>query len=236
MWSAHGKPFAHAQSVHACPAPPLRPLRRPGGRATLLQLPLGPPPAQCRHFLLARPLYLISAVAGNDRAQHNLATMHMEGEGGPYNPTAAAYWYARAARQGSDLSAASLGEMYLEGVGVDADPRRPSPCWSRPRARAMRIPSSCWASCTPGHRRGAEEWREGPRLVSARCGTQFPAAQYGLAKLLASGELVPRNLPQAEFWYLKAARRGHAQAQLELGLLYMNQRGSAGASRARTFG
>jgi TPR repeat protein len=25
-------------------------------------------------------------VAGNDRAQHNLATMHMEGEGGPYNP------------------------------------------------------------------------------------------------------------------------------------------------------
>ncbi|HRH73270.1 MAG TPA: hypothetical protein PLM62_09250, partial [Zoogloea sp.] len=33
------------------------------------------------HFLLARPLYLISAVAGNDRAQHNLATMHMEGEG-----------------------------------------------------------------------------------------------------------------------------------------------------------
>ncbi|HOY00774.1 MAG TPA: hypothetical protein PLV36_04680, partial [Zoogloea sp.] len=31
---------------------------------------------------------------------------------------------------------------------------------------------------------------------------------------------------QAEFWYLKAARRGHALAQLELGLLYMNQRGS----------
>jgi TPR repeat protein len=50
--------------------------------------------------------------------------MHMEGEGGPYNPTAAAYWYARAARQGSDLSAASLGEMYLEGVGVDADPEK----------------------------------------------------------------------------------------------------------------
>ena len=74
-----------------------------------------------------------------------------------------------------------------------------------------------------GVRKNGEKARDWYQQGAER---NFPAAQYGLAKLLASGELVPRNLPQAEFWYLKAARRGHALAQLELGLLYMNQRGS----------
>ena len=73
-------------------------------------------------FSLARPLYLISAVMGNDKAQHQLASMHMKAQGGPYNPSAAASWYARAAGQGNGLSATALGDIYLKGVGVDADP------------------------------------------------------------------------------------------------------------------
>lgn len=179
------------------------------------------------HFVLARPLYLISAVAGNDRAQHNLATMHMEGEGGPYDPSAAAYWYARAARQGSDLSAASLGEMYLEGVGVDADPEKAIALFEQAAGTgnedSIVLLGKLYSGDIDGVRKNGEKARNWYQQGAER---NFPAAQYGLAKLLASGELVPRNLPQAEFWYLKAARRGHAQAQLELGLLYMNQRGS----------
>ena len=180
------------------------------------------------HFLLARPLYLISAVAGNDRAQHNLATMHMEEEGGLYNPSAAAYWYTRAARQGSDLSAASLGAMYLEGIGVDADPEKAIALLEQAAGKgnedSIVLLGKLYSDGIDGVQKNGEKARNWYQQGAER---NIPAAQHGLAKLLASGELVPRNLQQAEFWYLKAARRGHALAQLELGLLYLEQRGSA---------
>ena len=188
------------------------------------------------HFLAARPLYLISAVAGNLKAQHNLATMHLEGEGGPANPEAAAYWYARAARQGSIISATTLGEMYLKGYGVDADAMKASTLLEQAAGQgdhaAVVMLGELYSQGfegLPKNGKKAQHWYQ----VGAE--QDIPAAQYGLASLHASGELIPKDLKQAEFWYLKAARRGHAKAQLALGMLYLKQPGGAGLKGAQVW-
>ncbi len=188
------------------------------------------------HFLAARPLYLISAVAGNLKAQHNLAAMHLEGEGGPANPEAAAYWYARAARQGSIISATTLGEMYLKGYGVDADAMKASTLLEQAAGQgdhaAVVMLGELYSEGfegLPKNGKKAQHWYQ----VGAE--QDIPAAQYGLASLHASGELIPKDLKQAEFWYLKAARRGHAKAQLALGMLYLKQPGGAGLKGAQVW-
>ncbi|WP_347249594.1 tetratricopeptide repeat protein [Zoogloea sp.] len=179
-------------------------------------------------FSLARPLYVISAVMGNDKAQHQLASMHMKAQGGPYNPSAAASWYARAAGQGNGLSATALGDIYLKGVGVDADPVKAVALFEQAAGQgeeeAILNLGRLYSEGTNGVPKNGEKARYWYEQGAER---NIPAAQYGLAGLHASGELVPRNLRQAEFWYLKAARRGHAKAQLELGTLYLKQPPSA---------
>lgn len=180
------------------------------------------------YFLLARPLYLISAVAGNHKAQHNLATMYIEGEGGPPNPATAAYWYDKAAKQGSSMSAEALGALYLEGDGLDTDPVKAVALFEQAanqgEPNSIVLLGELYAEGLDGLPRNGKQARYWFQQGADR---DLPAAQYGLATLHASGELIPRDLKQAEFWYLKAARRGHAKAQLELGLLYLNQPGSS---------
>lgn len=188
------------------------------------------------HFLAARPLYLISAVAGNLKAQHNLAAMHLEGEGGPINPEAAAYWYTRAAEQGSIISATTLGEMYLKGYSVDADPVKASTLLEQAARQgdpaAVVMLGEMYSEGVEGMPKNGEKAKHWYQVGAER---DMPAAQYGLASLHASGELIPKNLNQAEFWYLKAARRGHAKAQLALGMLYISQPGGAGARGAQVW-
>ncbi len=64
------------------------------------------------------------------------------------------------------------------------------------------------------------------KLVNA---LRYPAdrgrveAQLTLAEFYASGEVIPRNLGEAERWYLKAAGQGNVQAQNALGYLYFNR-------------
>jgi TPR repeat protein len=154
--------------------------------------------------------------------------MYIEGEGGPPNPATAAYWYDKAAKQGSSMSAEALGALYLEGDGVDTDPVKAVALFEQAanqgEPNSIVLLGELYAEGLDGLPRNG---KQASYWFQQGADRDLPAAQYGLATLHASGELIPRDLKQAEFWYLKAARRGHAKAQLELGLLYLNQPGSS---------
>ena len=62
-------------------------------------------------------------------------------------------------------------------------------------------------------------------LVAIEPGTGDIVAMVGLAGLHASGFGVRQNYARAIQWYEKAARRGHASAQLNLGDAYARGRG-----------
>ncbi len=68
--------------------------------------------------------YRLAATQGHAIAQHNLAHMLEESEGGspsPYDRAAAATWYGRAAAQGYRPAQGNLGILHASGSGVRRD-------------------------------------------------------------------------------------------------------------------
>ncbi len=67
----------------------------------------------------ARGLFLYAASYFRDaEAQHKLADMYLNGQGGEKNARQAARWYKLAAGKGHAGAQAKLGQLMLEGVGV----------------------------------------------------------------------------------------------------------------------
>lgn len=61
------------------------------------------------------------ANAGDIDAQLQLAELYEQGFGVSLDHGQAAYWYRKAAEQGSDKAQSRLGQMYLRGIGVPED-------------------------------------------------------------------------------------------------------------------
>jgi TPR repeat protein len=64
----------------------------------------------------------MAARAGDLDAQVALASLYAQGIGLPKDPSAAAYWYRRAALQEHPVAQLNLGDLYRRGEGL---PRRP---------------------------------------------------------------------------------------------------------------
>ncbi len=63
----------------------------------------------------------LQALDGDMVAQHNMGGCYMEGVGVEKNPTEAAYWFRKAAEQGSTSAQDNLGLFYMNGIGVEKD-------------------------------------------------------------------------------------------------------------------
>lgn len=61
------------------------------------------------------------AEQGNVDAAYNLALIHQNADGVPYDAAAALRWYRQAAEHGDTISQVQLGLMYQNGEGVPAD-------------------------------------------------------------------------------------------------------------------
>ena len=70
-----------------------------------------------RAYKEIRPL----AEQGDPRAQYNLGTMYLNGQGVPQDDFEAVNWFRKAADQGFAQAQVSLGKMYIDGKGVVQD-------------------------------------------------------------------------------------------------------------------
>lgn len=61
------------------------------------------------------------AEQGNADAAYNLALIHQNADGVPYDAAEALRWYRQAAERGDKISQVQLGLMYQNGEGVPAD-------------------------------------------------------------------------------------------------------------------
>jgi TPR repeat protein len=128
----------------------------------------------------------------------------------------AVHWYQQAAEQGHLRAQFDLGLRYESGVGVAQDAARALTGTGARPTRNTHRPSTWWACCSTGtkwadpRQAGAlvpQGGRPGPRagpVRARRCATTAPTAS--------------RDYEAAHFWYLCAARQGHARAQL--GVMY----------------
>jgi TPR repeat protein len=136
------------------------------------------------------------------------------------DPAVAAPWVQSAARQGLPQAMLRLGQMRLDGLGVDADPAIALDWFARAAdagsAEAMNMVGRChdngWG--TPVDLGVAAAWYR----RSAEAGHDW--GQYNLGHMLFDGRGVAQDQPQAVLRYERAARQGHGRAMSLLSRCY----------------
>jgi TPR repeat protein len=187
---------------------------------------------------------LEEANAGNSHAQYDVGTMYQNGRGVAASRKRAIEWYQKAAaqndqqaasrlrliqsnedryhktllraRQGDVESQYDLGNMYSEGIGVNAD-------MSRAREWYGKAASQGYVKAQYKLGLNYYEADHSPKHL-ALAFTQFrkaaekgyPPAQFHLGKMYASGEGVRRNYETALKWFSRAADGGFNEARREM--------------------
>jgi localization factor PodJL len=154
-----------------------------------------------------------AALRGDPGAQYALADRYAQGTGVVQNPTLAAQWFLRAARQNVALAAYRLGLIYEKGIGEPRD-LKSAMDWYRQAALAgnVRAMHNLAVLSAQG---GAND---GPDYATAASWFQKAAqygvrdSQYNLAILYARGLGIERNLGQAYKWFAVAAAQGDPDA------------------------
>ena len=75
------------------------------------------------------------------------------------------------------------------------------------------------AATTPPLSRNSARWP----------GREMPSAQHSLGRMYLTGLGVPPNHAEAAAWFRRAAEQGDADAQLNLGIMYLVGRGGVGS-------
>jgi len=187
---------------------------------------------------------LNEARAGNSNAQYDVGAMYQNGRGVTANRDKAIEWYQKAAAQndqkaisrlkliqsngerfnkaleragkGEVESQYDLGNMYTEGVGVDADPSKAAAWYEKAASQGYEK-----AQYKLGLIYYAENSaRKNPplafKLFRKAAEKGYPAAQFHVGKMYASGQGVKRDYEKAREWYRKAADGGFNEARRAL--------------------
>ncbi|ARU89769.1 tetratricopeptide repeat protein [Pseudomonas sp. M30-35] len=136
------------------------------------------------------------------------------------NPRRTAQWLLNCAGLGELEAQALLGQILLDGQGIERDTALARRWFSIAAERGHSMARNMLGRC---HEHG---WGGPIDLHSALNCYQLAAAQgldwamYNLANLLATGRAGTLDLPQAFVWYQRAAELGHAKSMNLLGRFY----------------
>eukprot|EP00747_Dinoflagellata_sp_TGD_P168000 gnl/TRDRNA2_/TRDRNA2_193453_c0_seq1.p1 gnl/TRDRNA2_/TRDRNA2_193453_c0~~gnl/TRDRNA2_/TRDRNA2_193453_c0_seq1.p1 ORF type:complete len:530 (+),score=99.52 gnl/TRDRNA2_/TRDRNA2_193453_c0_seq1:115-1590(+) len=163
--------------------------------------------------------YRKAALRNHTQSQVRLGALLLAGDGGVrQDSTEAAHWFEAAAAQGDAQAESSLGYLYLNGIGV-----------TRSLTKAEEWLRKAFAKGLPEAQRLLDDVRRSQEPASLTNSAEATAVgqvadagkQYATAQVL-SGE---RRFEEAATMYRQAAALGHAEAQTELGNLYLEALG-----------
>ncbi len=161
-----------------------------------------------------------AADQGNAEAQLRLGMLYANGEGVDLNYVTAAEWFTRAAEQGQLEACRTLAWLYANGFGVAQDDAMARHWYLRaaeggdPAAQCSVATMYQWGRM--GVARDVERMLHWYEQAAAR---NYPVAQFALGKLMAQGQLVPRNDEAAFQWFTLAILNGSKVAQEEFAKL-----------------
>ncbi|HYQ72039.1 MAG TPA: tetratricopeptide repeat protein, partial [Gammaproteobacteria bacterium] len=109
-----------------------------------------------------------------------------------------------------------LGNMYTEGVGVDADPKKAMAWYEKAAGQGYeKAQYKLGLYYYEGHGSG-KDLSQAFKLFRSSAERGYPAAQFHLGKMYASGQGVKRNYKTAQEWLGKAAEGGYNEARREM--------------------
>jgi uncharacterized protein len=170
-----------------------------------------------RDSAMAQAFYRKAADQGYAKAQYALGLRYLDGVFVDKDPPQAAEWLRQAATGGYAPAQCALGELYDLGVGVPKDSALAAG-WNQRAADQGYV-----LALRKLYREGQEPWEKNLKSMSLK--DQAAAAQTDAAEN-DLGELIPdfeRALPLLH----KAAARGYAPAQFDLGKIYEKGYGEA---------
>ena len=187
---------------------------------------------------------LREAHAGNSNAQYDIGAMYQNGRGVAASRDSAIEWYRKAAAQnnqkaisrlnliqsnelrfkktlvlagGGDMeSQYDLGNMYMEGVGVDTDRAKAIDWYGKAAAQGYekaqyKLGLIYFEESTP-----EKDTSLAFSFFNEAAEKGYPAAQFYLGKMYASGQGVKRDYATALQWYSKAVDGGFNDARREM--------------------
>ncbi|MCZ4279645.1 tetratricopeptide repeat protein [Kiloniella laminariae] len=191
-----------------------------------------------------------AAEGGQGRAQYYLAHMYSNGYGTEQDNQKALFWYQKAADKGIEAAYLPLGLMHLTGKGPDGEIEidtaglngqitlELSGELSSEASPGENISTSASTNSLPASAitdpRAAFPWLK----KAAELGR--PEAEYLLGLLYQKGEGLPNknsaeeNMEQAVFWFERAAKSTHVDAQYALAQLF-DDRGSNQENQSQAF-
>jgi len=163
-----------------------------------------------------------AAEKGSVVAQLTLGYWEMEGKVRPPDMRKAFHWFSVAADTGDPEGQALLGEMYLDGHGVDR-PDQIKGMELIQLAAAQNDGPTLYELFLFFHARGgAEDDARALRFLQAAVDLKIPDAEFmlGMLHLHGTASGVEQNTRKAIELWMKAAGRGHSEAQYEVGEMY----------------
>jgi TPR repeat protein len=187
---------------------------------------------------------LKEANAGNSNAQYDIGAMFQNGRGVATSRGSAIEWYRKAAAQnnqkaisrlnliqsnelrfnktlalagGGDMeSQYDLGNMYMEGVGVDTDKAKAIGWYGKAAAQGYEKAQYKLGLIYYEESAPENDLSLAFSFFKEAAEKGYPAAQFYLGKMYASGQGVKRNYATALQWYSKAVDGGFNDARREM--------------------
>jgi len=152
----------------------------------------------------AREILEPLAHEGNADAQHLVASMFADGEGGPQDNARAAHWFWLAAEQGKVDAQFALGIMYRDGAGVPKD-RALAMTWLRRAAERQHSDAANSLGELHIEAAGAADRQEAAAWFERAALMGNGTAQYNLGVLFALGHGVRQSQLEAYKWLTLSA-------------------------------
>jgi len=159
--------------------------------------------------------YTKAAQLGNIDAIHAAGSMLYAGEGTPPQPAKAKHWFLKAAKLGHAVAMYDVASCYQLGTGTPQNTRLAIQWYERALAagetRALTGLGHCYCKLVspPNLVRGRSYFEQASALG-------YGNATYNLGLLAEKGLGQPALLPDALFWYKRAADFGHEGAALKV--------------------
>jgi TPR repeat protein len=187
---------------------------------------------------------LREANAGNSNAQYDIGTMYQNGRGVAASRDTAIEWYQKAAAQnnqkaisrlnliqsnelrfnralvlageGDTDSQYDLGNMYMEGIGVDMDKAKAIDWYGKAAAQGYEKAQYKLGLIYYEESSPEKDISLAFRYFNEAAGKGHPAAQFHIGKMYASGQGVKRDYEMALQCYSRAVEGGFNDARREM--------------------
>ncbi len=156
-------------------------------------------------------------------ARSHLGVLYLEGQGVPQDLARGVELVTQGAEGGNVFAQFTLANLYLDGKGVPQDDVK-AVQWARKAAERNHAASALLLGQSYAHARGVSfDEREAGKWIGLAAMLDYAPAQYAYGVYVLNS--TPSDPAQAARYFSRGAELGEAEAQNELGKLYVQGRG-----------